>query len=98
MPTTVWSLFYIRIVGEESRSLCIMYRANGDGLPRKGVVQTVSPGGMSWIKKDGNGSRKAGNRIPFWMADVVTKVGGLAVHNSKLPVFTHGVSEVDLHS
>lgn len=29
--------------------------------------------GCSWIKKDGNGSRKNGNRIPFSLADVVKK-------------------------
>lgn len=46
----------------------------GDGLPRKGVVQTLSSEGWSWIKKDGTGSRKNGNRIPFKMGDVVTKV------------------------
>lgn len=46
----------------------------GDGLPRKGVVQTLSSEGWSWIKKDGQGSRKSGNRIPFVMGDVVTKV------------------------
>lgn len=49
---------------------------NGESLPRKGVVQTVSAEGWSWIKKDGNGSRKSGNRIPFSMADVVRKVRG----------------------
>ncbi|CAM9294013.1 unnamed protein product, partial [Ectocarpus fasciculatus] len=47
----------------------------GDGLPRKGVVQTLSSEGWSWIKKDGQGSRKSGNRIPFVMGDVVTKDG-----------------------
>ncbi|CAN0168243.1 unnamed protein product [Laminaria digitata] len=47
----------------------------GDRLPRKGVVQTVNAEGCSWIKKDGNGSRKNGNRIPFSMADVVKKEG-----------------------
>lgn len=46
----------------------------GDGLPRKGVVQTLSSEGWSWIKKDGTGSRKSGNRIPFSMGDVVMKV------------------------
>lgn len=43
-------------------------------LPRKGVVQTVSSEGWSWIKRDGSGSRKSGNRVPFSMADVVAKV------------------------
>lgn len=43
-------------------------------LPRKGVVQTVNAEGWSWIKRDGNGSRKSGNRVPFLTADVVTKV------------------------
>lgn len=46
----------------------------GDGLPRKGVVQTLSSGGWSWIKKNGTGSRKSGNRIPFAMGDVAMKV------------------------
>lgn len=49
--------------------------SDGDGLPRKGVVQTLSSEGWSWIKKDGTGSRKSGNRIPFAMGDVVMKVG-----------------------
>ena len=49
-------------------------RNGGDRLPRKGVVQLVNAEGCSWIKKDGNASRKNGNRIPFSMADVVKKV------------------------
>ena len=35
--------------------------------------------GCSWIKKDGNGSRKSGNRIPFSMSDVI-KVTFLPMH------------------
>ena len=37
-------------------------------------MQTLSSEGWSWIKKDGTGSRKSGNRIPFAMGDVVMKV------------------------
>ncbi|CAM9631662.1 unnamed protein product, partial [Sphacelaria rigidula] len=42
----------------------------GDKVPLKGVVQTVVADGMSWIKREGTGSRKSGGRVPFSAADV----------------------------
>eukprot|EP00752_Nemacystus_decipiens_P003197 g2958.t1 len=46
-----------------------LYSGGGTG------AGTLSSEGWSWIKKDGTGSRKSGNRIPFAMGDVVMKDG-----------------------
>lgn len=69
---------------------CFPCHTRGDKVPLKGVVQTVVADGMSWIKREGTGSRKSGGRVPFSAADVVTKASQ-NIQEDRLT--THSVEE-----
>lgn len=50
-------------------------RVHPERGPLRGVVQTISEEGFSWIKRDGGGSRKS--RIAFLVRDAVSKVSAI---------------------